>query len=246
MAGSEKRWHWAPKELALASRPDAGRWIAESLRRGSFDVGMLVPPVFPAYARIFHPVYLHRSGDQWIRINWRTVAEEHGTIAHAAMSWQTITGTHQRGDDPEEGSLPQPEARTLATILRDHTATPDECWFAIWDGYGHEGEPPPGLELLDASRQMAVLHGPIDAAEARFGATPHRPRGGYSANLWWPEDHTWCVATDIDHKTTYVGGSTACIDSILTDPHLEAFPVPDTHFIGWTADTINPHPPHGT
>jgi len=49
----------------------------------------------------------------------------------------------------------------------------------------------------------------------------------------------------MDHKTTDVGGSTACIDAILTDPHLEAFPVPDTHFIGWTADTINPHPPYG-
>ncbi|WP_430336016.1 hypothetical protein [Rhodococcus sp. ACT016] len=46
------------------------------------------------------------------------------------------------------------------------------------------------------------------------------------------------MATDVDLKSIYVGGSTACIDAILTDPRLGAFPVSDTHFIGWTADTI--------
>ncbi len=93
---------------------------------------------------------------------------------------------------------------------------------------------------------MVVLHGPITAAEARFGAAPHHSGGGCSANLWWPNDHTWCVATDIDHKSTHVGGNSACIDAILTDPRLEAFPVSGTQFIGWAADTVNPHPPHGT
>lgn len=199
-----------------------------------------MPPVFDAYARIFHPVY-HRRGDgELTRISWRTVAEEHGRIAHAAMSWQTITGTHQRNYDPEEGSLPQPEARILASTLRGHTSTPDDCWFAIWDGYGYEGRPPPGIELLDASRRM------VDAAEARFGKSWGHWSGDFSANLWWPDDHTCCVATDIDLKSTYVGGGTACIDAIVTDPRLEAFPVPDTHLIGWTADTVNPHPPCGT
>lgn len=244
MAGNEQSWHWAPDELALASGPDAGRWIVQALRRGSFDVGSLVPPVFPAYARVFHPVYLRR-GDDWTRIDWRTVAEQHGTIAHAAMSWQTITGTHRPGYDPEEGSLPRPEAQALASILRDHTAAPDACWFAIWDGYG-DSEPPRGIEHLDVpGRGMIVLRGAVDAAAARFGTPQHRRSGGYGANLWWPDDHTWCVATDIDHKTTYVGGSVACIDAVISDSRLEAFPVSDTHFVGWTADTVNPHPPHG-
>ncbi len=54
------------------------------------------------------------------------------------------------------------------------------------------------------------------------------------------------VATDIDQKSTYVGGNSACIDAIITDPRLEAFPVSGTQFIGWAADTVNPHPPHGT
>ncbi|MBM4542137.1 hypothetical protein GS463_24475 [Rhodococcus hoagii] len=245
MARNDQRWHWAPEELALASGPDAGFWIADGLRRGAFDVGGLVPPVFDAFARVFHPVYLH-DGDDWTRVNWGTIARQHGTTAHAAMSWQTITGTHRPGNDPEEGSLPRPEASVLATILRHHTTTPDECWFAIWDGYGDEGRPPAGIERLDASRNMVVLHGPITAAEARFGAAPHHSGGGCSANLWWPNDHTWCVATDIDHKSTHVGGNSACIDAILTDPRLEAFPVSGTQFIGWAADTVNPHPPHGT
>ncbi len=69
MARNDQRWHWAPEELALASGPDAGFWIADGLRRGAFDVGGLVPPVFDAFARVFHPVYLH-DGDDWTRVNW--------------------------------------------------------------------------------------------------------------------------------------------------------------------------------
>ena len=41
---------------------------------------------------------------------------------------------------------------------------------------------------------------------------------GHSPNIWWPEDHAWCVATDIDLFDTYVGGSRECIKAILSDP----------------------------
>ncbi|TMD41293.1 MAG: hypothetical protein E6I88_07925 [Chloroflexi bacterium] len=44
-------------------------------------------------------------------------------------------------------------------------------------------------------------------------------------NLWWPEDRSWCVATEIDLAETYVGGSDACIARILEDRGLDAFPM---------------------
>jgi hypothetical protein len=40
-------------------------------------------------------------------------------------------------------------------------------------------------------------------------------------NLWWPVDHTWCVASEIDFPWTYVGGSSELIERLLADERLE-------------------------
>jgi hypothetical protein len=34
------------------------------------------------------------------------------------------------------GSLPRAELTHLVELLSDATNTPNECWFAVWDGYG--------------------------------------------------------------------------------------------------------------
>jgi hypothetical protein len=51
---------------------------------------------------------------------------------------------------------------------------------------------------------------------------------GHSPNLWWPSDHAWCVGTEIDLDSTYVGGSKPFIDAILQSQELEAFEVGST------------------
>jgi hypothetical protein len=58
-------------------------------------------------------------------------------------------------------------------------------------------------------------------------------------NLWWPEDHAWCVASEIDHPYTYVGGSNELIHAILQDPAIEALPARDTDRVAYDSDTIN-------
>lgn len=45
-----------------------------------------------------------------------------------------------------------------------------------------------------------------------------------SPEYWFPEDKSWCVATDMDLFWTYVGGSHTCIDALLNSPDLEAVP----------------------
>jgi hypothetical protein len=37
---------------------------------------------------------------------------------------------------PAEGTLPLDTAIALADVLARHTATPDRCWFAVWEGFG--------------------------------------------------------------------------------------------------------------
>jgi len=65
------------------------------------------------------------------------------------------------------------------------------------------------------------------------------PWDAQSPNLWWPDDHAWIVATEIDYAWSYVGGSQHLIDRVVSDDLLEAMPVllDDSPF--WTGDTVN-------
>ena len=65
------------------------------------------------------------------------------------------------------------------------------------------------------------------------------PFWGHSPNIWWPEDRTWCVATDIDLYDTYVGGSLECIEAIMSNPDLEALPTTLDARLDLFGDTIN-------
>jgi hypothetical protein len=101
----------------------------------------------------------------------------------------------------------------------------------------------PKLEIGPSShgaafRAYLVFRGPIDrASKLAFNGWEQSP------NLWWPDDRSWCVATEVDGYSTYVGGSAACIEAILRDDRLESLPSdPDNRFDLWS-DRINPAPP---
>lgn len=63
-----------------------------------------------------------------------------------------------------------------------------------------------------------------------------------SPNLWWPQDRSWCVATEIDGNSTYVGGSARCVEAVLADERLEALPSSVDHRFDWWSDRVNPRP----
>ncbi|KUJ66305.1 hypothetical protein ACZ90_38435 [Streptomyces albus subsp. albus] len=63
-----------------------------------------------------------------------------------------------------------------------------------------------------------------------------------SPNLWWPQDRAWCVASEIDFRSTYVGGSPECVAAVLAAAGLEAYPVAPEDPVGWDADQVNPRP----
>ncbi len=58
-------------------------------------------------------------------------------------------------------------------------------------------------------------------------------------NLWWPEDRAWCVASEIDHPYTYVGGPQTLIDAIVQHPAIEALPAKLTDGVVYDSDKIN-------
>jgi hypothetical protein len=69
------------------------------------------------------------------------------------------------------------------------------------------------------------------------------PISAQSANLVWPKNHSWCVATEIDWDSTLVAGSAAMTRALLADRRIETFPVDYRDDLSWFGDTINPSPP---
>lgn len=51
--------------------------------------------------------------------------------------------------------------------------------------------------------------------------------------------------TEIDFMSTYVGGTRACVEAIVSHPDLEAAVVASTDGITWASDRLNPPPPIG-
>jgi hypothetical protein len=58
-------------------------------------------------------------------------------------------------------------------------------------------------------------------------------------NIWWPDDHAWCVASEIDLPYTYVGGPQELIDAIIEHPAIEALPAKLTDGITHSSDIVN-------
>ena len=203
-----------------------GVWVSSARRRGEpGTVAALVPAVFEAYARILHPA-IRYDGDDDVEVSWSEVAAHNGTTAHPHVQWVAVTRGPVESqppvwdDGPSEGHLPVAVAARLVAVLARHTATPDDCLLARWDGYGYDlphPEVPPRL-LLRGGKDVVLLRGAITDAVRNLAPEPHEQ----SANLWWPADQAWCVVTDIDLTSTYVGAGAACIAELLATPGLEA------------------------
>ena len=159
------------------------------------------------------------SDDDDVEVSWAEVAEENAALAHPSMQWPAITGgwefVHEDDqsplwdDSPAEGHLPVTVAARLAARARRHTTTPDDCWFGVWDGFGWHVDVRCRPRMPSSlGREYRLLRGPVELAATNLAPEPAEQ----SANIWWPADHAWCVVTDIDLMSTYVGGSTACID----------------------------------
>jgi hypothetical protein len=253
----------------LSHSPDTrgADWVVAGISRSDFTVGSIVPAVFDAYARVFHPAERGR-GDEAVEVRWAHVAGANGRLMHPAAEWGSLTGSWQSDgqpgvwdEPPSEGTLPHALASRLADVLAGHTERSQQSCFALWEGWGvpevmvafrpgnsDEGQrdahqsieaeiaswrgligSAPRFKL--STRGMLLLRGPLAAVEDFYAFHRDPP------SMWWPEDHTWCVATDIDLMTTYIGGSTACINALLADEQLEVLAVPVDQLITWEADT---------
>ena len=258
-------------------RDDAvGAWIAPRLGPFGGFIGSVVPRGFEAYARILHPVADARGE----LVSWADVCAATGRGPHALMQWHAIAGVAVTkrdgvsvqsmlwdGDEPTVGSLNEPALTALFHVLVRHTEPGADCYFALWDGWGHiHGSPavatltavrwprwlrwlPPKKRsgLIPPAFSRSVLDGPRLRLPGRdyllfAGRLEDAIAAGFpinTPNLFWPADHAWCVATEIDFDSTVLGGPALLINDLLADPTLDAWRVEPGDSLTHDSDTVN-------
>ena len=129
-----------------------------------------------------------------------------------------------------------------------------------WWSDDPDATPPPPSRAPDALAP-AVLRGPklelphrayvlfraapsdLEAlADGRAAADvdPFAP-GFRTPNLLWPDDCSWCLATEVDLDSTVVGGTRALVDDLLAAPDLEVWRWPrPTRWAGSTTRSTCP------
>lgn len=266
---SDDEQHFHPSGLTFMLDISAARWVEQGLGQDFAHVKALIPRGFARYARLFHPAR-NQHGEP---VRWAEVAAWSGRTVHPLMAFERISnpsrgygaGASPWNEDPCEGSLDSDDAIALAEFLANFTDTPQQCFFAVWEGYGQftpgasvmlcsfsesgaEPEVPvpepqvllPPAEVLTAERLTGVgrdyvlYAGPLSVVTSFFVNFWHD-----SPNIWWPEDRKWCVATDIDLNSTYVGGSEACIEALVNDARFEVLATTLDAPVHLEADTLN-------
>jgi hypothetical protein len=229
-SGACEQWRdehtWEPSRdggLVVAGDLAPAAWIEPLLVPGSFQVQMMVPQGFDAYARVFFPfpgadVVADGEVVGQELITWTEMARRNGRIAHALMEAETILAGPAGDVYPGagSGSLADEQFDALLAILTRHTSCADG-WFLLWDGFGNlnrrafNNHRP---KVRHPMRDYYLLQGPHPS----YADFPDNP------NYWWPEDRAWCVVTDTDLDWAYVAGSAACIDEVLAVPGTDAYP----------------------
>lgn len=228
-ASSDAQPNHRPREWLLGSDLWAEQWVTGWVGAG-----------FPDYARIFHPL-----GDEKDAPTWSDVAAAHGQELTAGSTWAGVLDQHEESGRSYQG---EPMIGTLGTValaplcedLSRHTGTPGQCWFAVWDGWGSMQPGPVSSQAGDEtalnSRQLDLTAATFEIPGRRYllyqGAVEQATAIGWwhssawfepqSPSLFWPQDHAWCVATEVDADFTLVGGSSDLIVTILDNPDLEA------------------------
>jgi hypothetical protein len=236
-------------------------WIRASLAPfNAYQVTSVLPGGFPGYARLLHPAE-EPGGWRGRLVRWSDVAAWSERPLRDDAQFHSIALPPNRPDQaaPWSGQGPQPgrlyllDAEVLAGILRGWTATPEQCWFCVWDGWGWEGavalsteggaplpEPIPtavrqGPRVRLPNRDYLLYAGPVEAV------TAVAPLSGddQTPNLWWPTDRAWCVASEIDLPWTYLAGPAGLIRTVLADPRLEALPTRPGDPLNRTEDWVS-------
>jgi len=240
-----------PEGFTFATDTAAADWIVERLKpwgKNRVRLWSFMPDVFDRYARVFHPFH----GPDTRRVRWSEIAGPGGAELSATTRAKDITGAPNGAGvwdhEPQEGTLHPEQLSAIRDALGPFTTTPQRCWLAVWVGWGswrpgsrstlvaatdprslgaqrtrsEQPQPP------DDAPQIRTQHREYFLLESALELVPSFAIMGWeqAPSIWWPEDRAWCVVTEVDGYSTYVGGSERCIETVVSSPSLEAVPVP--------------------
>ena len=246
------------EELVVEPLEDlaAADWLVSAIPEFRGRVVDVATDAFPAYARIFHRPDQGLPDDDTPR-TWAAIAADRGTVFHPAaqfadLSWEANQQDIDRIPGPLLGSLDRLTLPLLVGHLTTHTTTPEMCWSALWVGFGNSPErwrAKPAFRL--PGRQYWLFSGTLAdvvrlSSEFETAGESERWRAAlrgmgivHSPTIWWPDDRSWLVHSEIDYDSTVVGGTPSLIQALIDDPELEALQVDPEVSLYANGDTIN-------
>lgn len=119
--------------------------------------------------------------------------------------------------------LPEIEQMAIAvTRLADFTTTPDDCYFAIWEGWGGPELVGP-VQIPFVNREAVLFNGAasdlLDWVDSRDNSSPDNLP---IPSFIWPADRAWCIVNDVDPHFATIGASSAAIRGLLSCTTIDA------------------------
>jgi hypothetical protein len=219
-------------------------------------VSLCIPPIFPAYGKVFHPIFADPSvedhslswaaaddapstygrlvsvspalGTPGTRVRWRTLADELGLLFHEAFTERSLIRAYRDQSMPRYLLGPEEGSLDARTLGR---------MITLLRPHTAEGHYFFGYDVIATTQLESDLlyEGQLD--EVLLCCELNEVRG--SPTYWWPGDRSWLVCTDWDLCFTLLGGSAALIGDLVNDAELEAVAVKASTRIDYKADTIN-------
>ena len=213
--------------VRLLADPRAAQWFSRRLggrpgQAAGDRVCDLLPAGFAAYLRVLHP-----AGDTGL--TWAEVAGRRGRRLGPLTDWSELATPGV--PEPAVGTLPVEQLAALCDVLAGHTGPTTDCTFALrpdWAattaGWSAVAAGPVPLVRL-AGRDHILVRGAISEAVAVSFSDRTGHWWAQSPAFIWPEDRSWCVATDPGRRDTVVAGTVALAEDLLAAPDLEVWPV---------------------
>lgn len=201
-------------------------FLRQTLGNPRGSLAGLIPPVFPAYARVLNPA----TSPDGRRLRWSQVAA-HQLDVDGATQWSEIVAAcgpvANHVYEPETGSVDAAVAERLVSRLSRGAKPSVECLFLVWEGYSDLKSRIRTSPIIvnGLGRALHVFRGPLEAA---LESIEDHPTGRLPMN-WLPLDGAWCVANDLYARSVFIGGSVSLIGEVESDPELEAYFIRPNH-----------------
>jgi hypothetical protein len=195
--------------------------VAKLLDAKGDRVTSVIPPGYESYVRVLNPIEL-RDGST---VSWTDVVRGNGVKPRAWMQWPEFAADEGvvlpdgYWREPDMGNPPVSLAKRLIAALEPDQST---HYFASWAGYAAEIEGP--AVMFSPYRREMVLYSGSLVDEHRAPLLPTTATGRVPM-YWWPADLRWIVGQDIYARSLFVGCTQSTAQTILADPHLDAYPI---------------------